>query len=150
MRRAREKRQRRSIPTEYKGILFDSKTEANYYKYLEQDKTVLHIDIQPKYQIIEPYKVFCNRCSGVGKILNVGTSRYNKCRVCRGTGKKPKGGAVYTADFKVTYIDGFMEVIDVKGGPATRDFPLRKKLLETKTGQEVVVVRWKDKEWIRE
>lgn len=140
----------RSIPTEYKGILFDSKTEADYYKYLERDKTVLKIELQPVYQIIEPYKVVCRRCEGFGKSLNVRTSNYNKCRVCKGTGAKTKVGAIYTADFKVTYTDGLEEVVDVKGGPVERDFTLRKKLLESKSGHEVIVVRWKKKEWVRE
>ena len=150
MKRAKAKNPRRAIPTEYKGILFDSQTEAEYFKHLEKDKTVLAIETQPKYQIIQPYKVVCRRCNGTGKKLNIATSNYNKCRICQGTGKKSKGGAIYTADFKVTYVDGFNEVIDVKGGPVNRDFPLRKKLLESMTGHEVVVVRWKNKEWIRE
>jgi hypothetical protein len=57
---------------------------------------------------------------------------------------------VYTADFRVTYIDGYQEVIDVKGGPVTRDFPLRRRLFELKTGMELIVIRLKGKEWVRE
>lgn len=144
------KQNRRSIPVEYKGIHFDSQTEANYFRYLEKDKTVLNIVCQPRYQIIEPYVVRCRKCNGAGKKLNIGTSRFNKCVSCKGKGKKSKGGAIYTADFFVTYVDGYTEVIDVKGGPVERDFPLRKKLLESETGQEVIVVRYKDREWVRE
>lgn len=140
----------RSIKTEYNGIIFDSETEANYYRYLEKDKTVLSIELQPVYKIIDNYKVLCKKCNGNGKKLNVVTKNYNKCLYCKGAGLKDKQGAKYTADFLVTYIDGFTEIIDVKGSmKVERDFPLRKKLLETRIGQEVIVVRWKDKEWIR-
>ncbi len=141
---------KRSIQTTYNGILFDSKTEADYYKHLEKDKTIRHIELQPQYQIIKPYNVVCSRCKGFGKSLNVRTSNYNQCRLCAGKGVKTKAGAIYTADFKVLYNDGTYEVIDVKGGPAERDFTLRKKLLESKSGQEVVVVRFKNKQWVRQ
>ncbi len=57
---------------------------------------------------------------------------------------------MYTADFRVTYFDGFVEIYDVKGGPVTRDFPLRRKLFELKTGVELIVVRLIGKEWVRE
>lgn len=144
------KSNRRAIPTEYKGILFDSQTEAEYYQHLERDKSIERIELQPKYKIIEPYKVLCRRCEGSGKVLNGRTLNQNKCRVCNGEGLKTKAGAVYTADFKVTYKDGYSEVIDVKGGPVGRDFGLRTKLLESKTGNEVVVVRLIKKEWVRQ
>lgn len=144
------KNRTRSIQTEYRGILFDSKTEAKYYQHLLQDKSIKSIALQPIFQIIEPYKVICRRCEGSGKKLNTLTGNFNKCRICHGKGLKTKAGSIYTADFRVTYLDGFREIIDVKGGPAERDFSLRKKLLESKTGQEVIVVRWKNKQWVRE
>lgn len=140
----------RSIQTEYKGILFDSRTEADYYKHLEKDDSILDIELQPQYQIIKPYKVVCGRCKGVGTILNVRTSNYNKCRLCGGKGVKMKAGAIYTADFKILFKDGSYEIVDVKGGPAGKDFSLRRKLLESKSGQEVVVIRFKGKQWVRE
>jgi len=70
--------------------------------------------------------------------------------LCKGRGKREKQGAKYTADFRVTYFDGFVEVIDIKGGPVGRDFPLRQKLFELKTGMELIVIRLKNKEWVRE
>ncbi len=150
VRRMRFPKKRRSIPTEYKGILFDSQTEAAYYKHLLQDKAVLKIELQPVFQIIEPYKVVCRRCEGSGKKLNIRTGNLNKCQICAGNGLKTKAGSIYTADFRVTFIDGFQEVIDVKGGPAARDFSLRKKLVESKSGQEVIVIRLENKQWVRE
>ena len=53
-------------------------------------------------------------------------------------------------DRRVTYIDGYVEIIDVKGYKSERDFPLRKKLFELKTGMELIVVRLKNKEWVRD
>jgi hypothetical protein len=141
---------RRSIPTEYNGILFDSKTEAEYYKHLLKNDFILDIELQPEYQIIKAYKVVCGRCKGSGKFLNVRTSNLNNCRSCAGKGAKTKAGAIYTADFKILFRDGSYEIVDVKGGPVGRDFSLRRKLLESKSGQEVVVIRLKGKEWVRE
>jgi len=50
----------------------------------------------------------------------------------------------------VIYVDGYEEILDVKGGPVTRDFLLRRKLLEQAVGKELIVVRLKGKEWVRE
>lgn len=136
---------------EYKGIQFDSETEFRYYLDLEKDKSVLRIDLHPKFNIIPAYGVKCKKCDGRGVIHNLKTNNPNKCKRCKlGTVIKP--GAVYTADFWVHYIDGFEEVIDVKGFKAGRDFSLRKKLFEMQNGMELVVVRW-DREkmsWKRE
>lgn len=140
----------RSKKVEYQGIEFDSQTEFLYYLHLKTDPAVKDIELQPVYQIIESYEVTCKRCSGVGTITNVKTGNANKCRLCGGKGRRIKLGAKYTADFKVTYIDGYQEVIDIKGGPVTRDFPLRQKLFELQTGVELIVIRLKDDEWVRD
>lgn len=132
------------------GITFDSRTEARYYKKLLDDPAIKDIELQPVYQIIDPFEVECKRCRGVGKILNEKTGRLNKCTLCNGHGKRTKQGAIYTADFKVTYIDDYQEVIDVKGY-ADAKFPIRKKLFESTTGIELVVVEFdaKNREWVR-
>lgn len=132
------------------GIEFDSLTEAAFYNHLKKDQTVELIEVQPEFQIIKPYSVACKRCAGTGKRPSPRTGNPINCRLCEGKGKRSKSGAKYTADFKVTYIDGFVEIYDVKGGPVTRDFPLRRKLFELKTGLELIVVRLKNKEWVRE
>ncbi|MGG3452263.1 DUF1064 domain-containing protein [Domibacillus aminovorans] len=62
---------------------------------------------------------------------------------------KTKPGAKYTADFKVYYKGGRTETVDVKGGPASRDFSLRRKLLEKAIGQEVTVMEYNYGEWRR-
>ncbi|GKV70259.1 hypothetical protein NCCP2716_27570 [Sporosarcina sp. NCCP-2716] len=132
------------------GVEFDSQTEAAYYQLLRRDPTIRDIEIQPQYKIIDNYTVTCKRCAGSGKQVSVKTGNPINCKLCRGNGEREKAGAVYTADFRVTYMDGFQEIVDVKGGPVTRDFPLRRKLLERAIGRELVVVRRKGKEWVRE
>lgn len=146
----RKARQHNSKKVEVKGVVFDSKTEGMYYIHLLNDPAVKDIELQPKYQIIEPYMVTCKRCGGTGKRTSPRTGNLINCTLCSGKCEREKSGAVYTADFKVTYIDGYTEIIDVKGGPVMRDFSLRKKLFEKQTGTELIVVRLKDGEWVRE
>lgn len=150
--RPRAKKQARqfiSKKTEYEGILFDSLTELAYYKYLKKDPAVKHIELQPGFQLVDRYQVECIRCTGTGKRLSERTGNPVNCPLCRGAGQREKPGIKYTADFRVTYIDGYEEVVDIKGYEASRDFPLRKKLFEIKTGKELVVVERKGKEWVR-
>jgi len=149
-RAVRQPRQFRSKKVTVDGVEFDSATEAAYYKKLKRDPAVKDIEVQPQFQIIDRYTVACKRCSGTGRQFSSKTGNPVKCSLCRGKGEREKPGAVYTADFRVTFIDGFEEIMDVKGGPVTRDFPLRRKLLEQAIGKELVVVRHKDKEWVRE
>lgn len=88
------------------GIEFDSVKEANYYFYLKQlQKTgeVVKIELQPRFELLP----------GFAK-----------------NGKKYRP-INYTADFKVTYADGRVEVIDTKGYK-TQVFMLKHKLFEYK------------------
>lgn len=146
----KQARQYHSKKVAIDNIEFDSLTEAAYYKHLKKNPAVKDIEVQPVYQIIDSYEVTCKRCSGTGKRPSPKTGNPINCTLCNGKCKRVKPGAKYTADFKVKYIDGFTEVIDIKGGPVTRDFPLRQKLFELKTGMELIVIRLKDKEWVRE
>lgn len=134
----------------YKNIDFDSEDEMRYYMLLERNPAVKSIEPHPQYQIIAPYETECHKCGGNGQIQNVKTKNMNKCPRCK-FGRVTKPGAVYTADFKVLYIDGFEEVIDVKGGLVNRDFSLRRKLFEQQTGKELTVIAWdnKTKSWKR-
>lgn len=150
--RARDKKQPRqfiSKKAEYNGHEFDSLTELAYYKQLQKDPAVQSIDLQPAYQLVERYQVECKRCTGSGKVSSPRTGNPINCSLCKGYGKRKKPGVSYTADFKVTYIDGYEEVIDVKGYEASRDFPIRRKLFEILTGKELVVVERRGKEWVR-
>src|SRR5699024_2516716 len=123
------------------GIEFDSRAEMEYYLILKNDKLVKDIELQPEYTIIDPYKVECGRCDGKGQVFNKRTGNFNKCTLCKGAGERTKQGAKYTADFKVTYVDGHEEIVDVKGGITSRDFTLRRKLFESKSGKELVIAK---------
>ena len=72
---------------EYKGILFDSKVECDYYQYLERNlgEEYDRIDLQPRYELIP---------------------KVNKQRKTE-----------YIADFALFKDDVLVEVIDVKGMP---------------------------------
>lgn len=131
----------------FQGKEFDSKAEWEFYMLLKNDKTVSDITLHPEFAIIKPYKVECGKCDGSGQVYNNRTGNFNKCRSCKGYGKREKPGATYTADFWVFYIDGHTEVIDVKGGPVSKDFPLRRKLFEMNTGRELVIARKTKKGW---
>ncbi|MDZ5711637.1 DUF1064 domain-containing protein [Jeotgalibacillus haloalkalitolerans] len=150
--RPRQKRQQRqwiSHKVEIDGIEFDSATEAAYYKQLKRDPDVLDIECHPKFNILPAYEVECKKCKGAGRILNNRTLNLNKCAQCKGKGSRQKAGSVYTADFKVTYQDGYTEYIDVKGGPVNEGFPLRKKLFEVLKGVELIVVEKKNNQFVR-
>lgn len=151
MSRARRNTQNNRFGTkvEYLGNQFDSNEEKLYYIHLLQDPEIDRIKLQPEYTILERYSIECVRCKTTGRILNESTGNMNKCRLCEGTGHRSKQGAIYTADFLVTYNDGYQETIDVKGF-VQRDFPLRRRMFESITGKELVVVRKKGNTWIRE
>ena len=89
--------------TEIDGIKFDSEMESHYYLYLKELKeegVVVDFELQPTF------------------ILQEGFIK---------DGKKIRP-ITYKADFKVTYIDGYIEVIDVKG-KMTEEFKLKRKML---------------------
>lgn len=116
----------------YDGINFDSQSEMNYYKYLKSRGDVTHIECHPSYILIPSFEIK----SSITK---------------RGKSKKP--ASRFTPDFKVTYSDGRVEVVDVKGHKKAinEGFPLRRRLWEFQNQQELIVVIWDKKlgEWTR-
>lgn len=87
------------------GIKFDSKKEARFYQDLKLQMAageVKEFELQPKFVLLEKEKD-------------------------RVTGR----GIKYIADFKITYSDGSVEVVDVKGYK-TQVYKLKKKLLLAK------------------
>lgn len=139
-----------SKQTVVNGIIFDSKTEAEYYQHLLTNKDIEHIVLQPKYTLLKEFEVECSKCEGKGKTPSSKTHRLVNCKTCKGSGKRSRQAWTYTADFRVKYRDGREEVIDVKGWTNER-FPLVKKVWERKHGKELIVVKWdkKKKEWVR-
>ena len=85
---------------EYKGVVFDSKVECDYYQYLEQRLDVGgydHIELQPRYELIPKIK--------------------------------QQRKTEYIADFALWDNDKLIEVIDVKG-MATETAKLKAKLFK--------------------
>lgn len=92
--------------TTVNGITFDSKKEAKYYTELlalMAADVVTNIKIQPRYTLQDSYKKN-------GKVIRK---------------------IEYVADFEVTYTDGHIEIVDVKG-VKTDVYRLKKKLFEYK------------------
>jgi len=108
------------------GITFDSKREANYYqtlKLLKRAGEIINIDFHPKY-ILQP--AFWKCCQEV----STNTASKHICPYCEKA--MPKTSAItYSADFRVLYSDGHVEVVDVKG-IKTAVFNLKQKLFEFK------------------
>lgn len=88
--------------TEYNGITYDSKREAEYARdldILKQAGMILDYERQPVFPLQDRF------------IKN----------------KKVYRPIRYVADFKVTYLDGRVEIIDVKGFKTT-EFKLKEKM----------------------
>lgn len=85
------------------GITFDSTKERDYYAkllLLKKAGEVVNIELQPKFELQPAFE------------------RY---------GKKERA-ITYKADFKVSYADGHIEIVEVKGY-RQRDYLLRRKML---------------------
>lgn len=95
-----------NLKTVVDGITFDSRMEARYYEYINAHKTELdikEIELQPAFVLQSNYKKY-------GKTIRA---------------------IKYIADFKITYNDDRVEIIDVKG-KQTADFKLKRKLFDFK------------------
>jgi hypothetical protein len=104
----------------------------NYYKYLKSRGDVSHIECHPSFTLIPSFEI--------------------KSSITK-SGKSKKAAMRFTPDFKVTYSDGRVETVDVKGHKRAinEGFPIRKKLWEYLNKQELIVVIWDKKlgEWTR-
>ena len=105
--------------TEVDGIVFDSQTEAEYYEYLKQDKSVASFEMQQEF-ILQ------------NKFLIVNGERIEETHKDFKKIQKANPGCTiqaikYIADFVVRYKDGTVKVIDVKG-QKTVDFKLKEKM----------------------
>lgn len=106
------------------GITFHSKKEARYYQDLliqKQAGIVKEIECQPVFELQPAYRKCC------GAIL-LDTRKVCTCPRC---GKKvlTTRAITYSADFSVTYADGHVEIIDVKGYE-TPEFKRTHKMFE--------------------
>jgi hypothetical protein len=102
--------------TEVDGIWFDSKAEAGRYKelkLLQAAGEIVRFELQPKFVVIPAYR--------------------------HPVTKKKIAATHYSADFRVYYPDGRVEVEDVKGYK-TPVYALKKKLVESIFGIAVTEV----------
>lgn len=102
----------RNVQTEYNGIKYMSKKEAEYAAQLDWQRKaknpkerVTHVEVQVPFQIT-----------------------LNNIKICK-----------YLADFRVQYADGHEEIIDVKG-VRTDVYRLKKKLVEAQYGIKIIEV----------
>ena len=106
------------------NITFDSKTEANYYEYIRDNKEKLNIkeiELQPQFILQEKHMVINNQV-----IVPKDEKELKSLQ------KKHPGCTVqpikYIADFVVHYPDGHKQVVDTKG-MRTEMFKLKRKML---------------------
>ena len=96
-----------AVKTEFDGIKFASKKEAEYYKnllLLKQAGEVIDIKLQPEFELQEGY-------------------------IKDGAKIRP---IKYIADFLVVYKDGHIEIVDTKGYRKDKVYLLKKKLFHYK------------------
>ena len=87
------------------GHVFPSKRESEYYlryKDMLKRREIVKLELQPKFTLIPSFK---------------------------GKDGKTEKSVNYTADFRLTYPDGNVKVIEVKGYK-TRDYVIRRKLFK--------------------
>jgi hypothetical protein len=101
-------------PTEIDNIKFDSKKEAEYFRELklrQRAGEIEAIELQPEFVLQEPF--------------------YKN-------GKHHRA-IKFRADFRVTYPDGRVEIIDVKGYK-TKEFKIKQKLFEARYPELELVI----------
>ncbi len=132
------------IKTTIDNITFDSKTEANYYQYIKDNKKSLNIkkfELQPEFILQEKHMIINNQI-----VIPKDDKELRKLQ------KQHPGCTVqpikYIADFLITYNDGTQDVIDVKG-MKTADFKLKEKMFNFKYPQYggLKCIVWYDKDW---
>lgn len=99
------------------SLTFDSELESRYYLHLKglRDAGIVErFEMQQQFELLAGYTI---------------------------AGKK-RQPVRFTPDFVVYYADGHIEVVDIKGSKmvVSRDFPLRKKLFETKFNMPLYVI----------
>lgn len=103
---------------EVDGHVFDSVAESKYYqqlKWLEANKQILFFRLQPRYRLQDGFEK---------------------------DGKKHRP-IDYIADFEIHYLDGAIEVVDVKG-TLTDVFRLKQKMFEKKYPHTLKLVKYKN------
>jgi hypothetical protein len=106
------------------GITFDSKMESDYYIKCKDDLeagVITNIELQPGYVLQEKF-IKVN-----GEVIYGSAPEFNSIK--RKTKAETIQAIKYIADFKLTYPDGSVRIVDTKG-QATADFKIKRKLFE--------------------
>lgn len=128
------------------GIKFDSQTEAEYYTYIMNNKHELNIksiELQPEFVLQPKYILTPEGTKYVyedDKSFKKLQKQYPRCT---------KAAIKYIADFKITYNDNRVEVIDVKG-IKTADFKIKEKMFNFMYPEYnglICIAKYKD-EWL--
>jgi hypothetical protein len=92
---------------EIDNIKFDSKRESQYYLQYKADKSIVKIEVHPRYILLNSFK----DCNG-----------------------KTERAITYKPDFRITYSDGTIEVVEVKSKRTAKepDYIIRRKLFKSK------------------
>lgn len=128
------------IKTEVDGIVFDSKMESEYYKYLKELKEqgiVTDFKLQPEFLLQDKFIVVD------GQVIEGSHPDFLKLKRKH---KVPTTQAIkYKSDFEVHYADGHIEIVDTKG-IETADFKIKKKMFAYKypTLDFRVIIKTKD------
>lgn len=102
-----------NIKEEYNGEIYMSKAEARYARFLDLSKKAVHSKQRvASWERQVPYLI-----------------EINGVKICK-----------YLADFRVTYCDGTVEVVDVKGY-RTDIYRIKKKLVKAVHGIEIIEVQ---------
>jgi hypothetical protein len=113
------------------GITFDSKREAEYYlqlKLLQKAGEVIDFETHPKFVLQPAYRKCCGHIW-----LDKPAWDIKGVKVCGNCKKKMQktSALTYSADFSVTYKDGHVEIVDIKG-IETEAFKIKRKMFEFK------------------
>lgn len=109
--------------------MFDSKREAKYYQdllILKRIGEVKEIECHPTFELQPAYRKCCGHIW-----LDKPAWDIKGATVCGNCGKKMKKiqAITYSADFRVTYVNGHEEIVDVKG-METKFFKNKRKMFE--------------------
>lgn len=141
--------------TEVDGIVFDSKMESEYYTYLKAEKKagrIIDFELQPVY-VLQPKYI-----NYFGQVYTEDNMQYKEIDKLRKKHNKDNQNnkidiiqaIKYKADFKITYKDHSVKVIDVKG-IKTADFKLKEKMFKFRYPQytfECVIWDGPSKAWL--
>ena len=117
------------IEVDGKPHTFPSHAEARYYLDLvkmQKAGIVKEIELQPVFTLQPGYKI-CKHCWRKYK-PTIPAGKIKLCQHCGG-GMKWIHPITYRADFRVAYMDGHVEIVDVKG-METEIFKIKRKIFE--------------------